>query len=258
MAADDIGGWRDRVESLIARSGLRFASRVAVAAETSSTQDAARSMAAGKPGLIVLAGRQTGGRGRLGRAWLQDADLGLAMTVALDAAGFAPEFVSIAAGVAAAEAVTACVPGEAIGLRWPNDVVERAGGRKIAGVLIERERPLLLLGIGVNVAQRADDWPPELRARAASIHELGGTAARIDVAEALLRSLDAALGTDAEELLGRWRQRDVLTGQAAAFMQNGQRHEGTVVGIDPTSAILVRTADGNEVRLPALTTSLVH
>ncbi len=251
-------GWRDRLESLIARAGLRIVDRVAVVAQTASTQDTARAMAGGRPGLVVLAGRQTGGRGRLGRVWVQHGDLGLAMTIALDADRFVPEHVSLAAGVAAAESVAACVPGVAIGLRWPNDVVERSGDRKIAGILVEREGPLLLLGIGVNVAQRGSDWPPELRDRAASVHELGGSTDRIEMAEAMLRAVDAALSAGEEALLRRWRPRDVLTGRAAAFVQNGQRYEGTVVGIDPASAILVRTVDGREIRLPALTTALVH
>ncbi len=250
--------WRDRLESLIARAGLRVVDRVAVVAQTASTQDTARAMAGGRPGLVVLAGRQTGGRGRLGRVWVQHADLGLAMTIALDADRFVPEHVSLAAGVAAAESVAACLPSVAIGLRWPNDVVERSGGRKIAGVLVESEGPLLLVGIGVNVAQRPADWPPGLRDRAVSVHELGGSPDRIGMAEAVLRALDAALTSGEEELLRCWRLRDVLTGRAAAFVQNGQRYEGMVVGIDPRSAILVRTADGREVRLPALTTSLVH
>lgn len=256
--ADDPSGWHDRLMDAIARRGVRIVDRVVVLAETASTQDAAREAAGGRPGLVVVADRQNSGRGRLGRAWVQRGGLGLAMTVVPRVAEHAPDRVSLAAGVAAADAVAEFLPRAPIGVRWPNDVVERERGRKLAGVLVERAADLRFIGVGVNVHQVETDWAAELRGRAASIHGLGGAAARIEVAEALLAALDRALALPGDELVAAWSARDVLRGTRAAFIHDGRRWTGTVEGIEPTSAIVLRLDDGSTARLPALTTSMDH
>src|SRR5882672_10585176 len=101
---DDLIGLSSRLEEAIARVGARWVRHVAVVREVGSTQDFARDMANGSPGLLVIAGRQTTGRGRLGRRWADTSHLGLAMTFVLDAAAHTPEQLSIAAGVAACRA----------------------------------------------------------------------------------------------------------------------------------------------------------
>jgi BirA family biotin operon repressor/biotin-[acetyl-CoA-carboxylase] ligase len=258
MGAPDLSGWQDALEAVAARLSHRIADRVMVLAETASTQDAARALADGRPGLVVVAGRQTGGRGRLGRRWSDPGGHGLALTLVLDAGRCTPGFASLAAGVAAAEAVVRSVPVAPVGLRWPNDVVEKSSGRKVGGALIERFGTVLAVGVGVNVLQREHDWPAELRGIATSIAELGGGSSRIDVGTCLLQTLDEAFGASPESLADRWRRRDVLTGRAAAFVHDSRRHEGTVEGIDPASHIVLRLPSGERIRLPALTTSLVR
>jgi BirA family biotin operon repressor/biotin-[acetyl-CoA-carboxylase] ligase len=94
----------------------------------------------------------------------------------------------LAAGVVV-EAVAALTPLRP-SVRVPNDVC--VDGRKLAGVLAESvvgAVPLVVLGLGVNVSQRPDDWPPELRGRAVSLAELGGAVARPALLAELLRRL---------------------------------------------------------------------
>lgn len=255
----ELHGWADRLENAIAREGVRLVSRVMVIAETDSTQDVARAHAGAAGGLMVIAGRQRAGRGRLGRAWVQRGDHGIAATFAIAGAGLDPAQVSLAAGVAAAEAIEASLPPGAPppGLRWPNDVVERGAGRKLAGVLVERCEQLLLIGVGINVSQRPSDWPEELRGSAVSIAALGGRAERIDVAERLLQALDRALRDDPASLRDRWLARDVLTGTRATFVCGGRVVSGLVESIDPTHEIVL-SSDGVPTRLPALTTTGVR
>lgn len=255
----EIQTWADRLEAAIVRHRVACIDRVAVIAETASTQDAALAMSGGRPGLAVLAGRQTDGRGRLGRAWADTRGLGLAATFVLDGRerGAAP--LSLSAGIAACFAVEEATGGLAdTGLRWPNDVVERTGRmRKIAGVLVEQRDGLALVGIGINVLQTEEDWPPQWRSRACSLAQLGSPWTRVDVAEALLAALDRALRMTAEELAMAWAARDVLIGTRQEFECDGQRVEGVVEAIRPTAFIQVRTDDGRAVQLPAMTTSLV-
>ena len=103
----------DAAEAAVGAGGLRFVRRVVTVRETASTQDAARRL--GEPGTLVAAGRQTGGRGRLGRRWFDDEGMGVAATLILETAPHEPGAVSLAAGLAAAATVEAAIaaPGSA-------------------------------------------------------------------------------------------------------------------------------------------------
>ena len=74
-----------------------------------------------------------------------------------------PRLLPLAAGVA-----VAAVTGDDAQVKWPNDVL--VAGRKVAGILVEGrpQEHWAVLGIGLNVALREDDFPPELRGRASS------------------------------------------------------------------------------------------
>jgi BirA family biotin operon repressor/biotin-[acetyl-CoA-carboxylase] ligase len=252
---DEPSTWGETLAGII--RGSRFFDRVEVLREAGSTQDEAHRLASGRPGLVVLAERQGAGRGRLGRVWDQRGELGLAMTAVLDATPV--ETLSLAVGLAVARALDELVY-PTWGLRWPNDVVEpvSGGGRKIAGVLIEVRDRLPIVGIGVNVYQKAQDFPAPLQRSAVSASQLGSRATRLELAAGVLRALETTLAMDAPALARQWVQRDVLTGTRQAFIHAATRVEGVVESIDPTHEIVVRTAEGMVVRLPALTTSLLH
>jgi len=266
--------WQDAIERVIREERLALVRRVMVLAETESTQDAALRASADGVSSLVVADRQTGGRGRLGRQWVQGeaADegqkqkatrgLGVAATFALVKRDVPPARLSIAAGLAACRACEVAVgtgQGVRLGLRWPNDVVERdAGQRKLAGVLVETKVETALVGIGINVRHEAEDFPAVLGGRAASTSMLGSAATRLDVLIELVRQFDRALGMDPDSLAAEWSRRDILVGSRRTFEHAGHRYEGTVQGVQPTSHIDLVTEDGRRVQLPALTTSLVH
>ncbi len=248
--------WQQHLEVLL--GGVATAQRVMVVEECASTQDVAAEVAAGKPGLLVVAMRQSGGRGRLGRAW-HHSEKGLAATFVLPGeidSGRLSMVVGLAACTACAMAIGA--PGR-VGLRWPNDVVERAAaGRKVCGVLIEKRGGVHLVGIGVNVLQGEADWPEAVRGRACSLTQLGATTLLENIPAILALCLRDALAYEDEVLRGVWKSHDVLTARDRTFEHDGRRVSGRVEMIEPTSEIVVRTPDGQLVRLPALTTSLVH
>lgn len=257
--AGELSGWSG-LSDAIARERLRFIDRVVVLPEAASTQDAARTSAEGRGGLMLIAERQTAGRGRLGRSWVQHQNLGLAASFVLEPAALFLPMLPLAAGVAAAMATEDCLPDadKRVGLRWPNDVVERNTGVKIGGVLIEAGAGLVVVGFGINVSQSERDWPDELRRHAASLGALGAVHTREAVAERLMLRLDRMLAAGAPEVVWEWRARDVLLGTRRTFSHNGRRYSGLVVGIEPASEIAVQTDDGLVHHLPAATTSLVH
>ena len=152
---------------------------VRVLPEVGSTNDYLKEAARGgaPEGLAVLAERQTAGKGRLGRSFQSPAGLGLWMSVLLRPT-CPPERlppVTALTAAACAEAIRKVCGAEA-GIKWPNDLV--LGGRKLCGILTELESGgeglALVIGIGLNVSQRREDFPPELRETAGSLVMLTG------------------------------------------------------------------------------------
>jgi BirA family biotin operon repressor/biotin-[acetyl-CoA-carboxylase] ligase len=145
-------------------------------AELGSTNDRARELleTLGEKaiGAVVIAARQTEGRGRHGRAWFVESGKSLAMSVALW-----PRLGTKGASclpLAGALGVRKALMDEGVEcrLKWPNDVL--ANGRKIAGILVESrfsgDLPQgVVLGAGVNLGQVPEDFPPEIRDTATSV-----------------------------------------------------------------------------------------
>ena len=147
--------------------------RVHHKSETESTNLDAR---AGKHRDVFTAGYQTAGRGRLDHKWLSPEGANLMMSVVLSVEGLAPDQVAtlpLVAGLAVAKAIARLATGsqdlrrktEDVKLKWPNDVwVE---GKKIAGILCERNGDNVIVGIGVNVGQT--EFDKEIADRATSL-----------------------------------------------------------------------------------------
>jgi len=207
--------------------------------ETASTNDRARELAAaGAPhGMLVTAAAQSAGRGRQGRSW--SAPPGHALLMSLVLRGVHP-LLPLAAAVGVAEAI-----GADARIKWPNDVL--LSGRKVAGILAEGrpQEGWVVLGIGVNVAVRLEDLPPELHATAAT---LGRSPAGVEpFLESLLGALDGALALPSPELLDAWRARDALRGRAISWAAGS----GTADGIDGEGRLVVAFLDGGRTTLDA-------
>jgi BirA family biotin operon repressor/biotin-[acetyl-CoA-carboxylase] ligase len=200
--------------------------------ETSSTNDRARELAAnGAPhGTLVTAALQTAGRGRQGRTWT--APRGRALLCSLVVRD-PPRLVPLAAGVAVAEVV-----GDRARVKWPNDVLIE--GRKVAGILVEGrpQEHWAVVGIGLNVALRPEDFPPELRERAGT---LGLEPDALEpILDRLLRSLELWIAAAAEVVLAAARSRDALRDQRVRW----DGGEGVGAGIDDDGRLVVITDDG--------------
>lgn len=221
-----------------------FADRVHWYSEAGSTNDIAGTFAeqAAREGLVVLADRQTAGRGRLGRSWASPPGAGIYVSVLLRPAATAARLLTIAAGVAVTEGI-ASATGLAAHVKWPNDV--HVSGRKLAGILAEGAASHVVLGIGINVQPAA--YPPDVAARATSIEtELGRPVDRGLVLSECL----AALATRYRELhenragniVEAWRTRAApMLGRRVEWESAGTRHTGVAENIDDDGALIVRT-----------------
>jgi len=206
---------------------------------TTSTNDRARALAAaGAPhGTLVTAGEQTAGRGRQGRTWSAPPGSTLLLSLVLREP---PELLPLRAAVAVAETA-----GAGAAIKWPNDVL--LGGRKVAGILAEGrpQEGWTVLGIGLNVALRVEDLPPELHATAGTLG-LGPDDLE-PVLGRLLDALERALALDPTSLLDAYRARDALAGREVAWADG----RGRATGIDDEGRLVVELDDGTRVALGA-------
>ena len=138
--------------------------------ELPSTQDVALErirIGMARPGELVVAARQTAGRGRRGRTWVSAAGA-LHATAILPVPDEGWEWTGIAAALAIAQGLRAL--GVPAGVKWPNDVVDESG-RKLAGLLLETAITgdlvsEAVLGVGVNVNWPLTEMPSEIAERA--------------------------------------------------------------------------------------------
>ena len=133
---------------------------------------AAARLRAPPEGAVATTDHQTGGRGRLGRTWIEAPDGTAPARLRAPAAARrsgAPEFYLVAA-VAVALAVER--PGLAAQIKWPNDVM--LARRKVAGILAEMRDQEVVVGIGVNVNQTREQLPPDARTTAGSLRTVTG------------------------------------------------------------------------------------
>ncbi len=245
--------------------------------ETGSTNaDAVAAGRAGEPeGLVVIAERQTAGRGRLGRTWTSPARAGLAVSVLLRPGG-SPEravpagrygWLPLLAGVALVETVNRLADLEAV-LKWPNDLLIE--GRKCAGILAEvvpdDEPRAVVVGIGLNVTLREDELPSDIGWDA----KAGGGIA--DGRRSTSLALAGAVVTDRDPLLRallrafaawyeRWREAggdpdrsglaaayaqhcDTLGRQVRVLLPDGGELVGNARELDGDGRLVVRTGGG--------------
>lgn len=239
--------WPDRLERAIKDRTLL--KRVFVLRQTQSTQDAAKRMNA-TAGDVLVAWRQTAGRGRLGRAWADSGEDGAAITIVLRIQDNR-QTLAIACAVGAARAVEMLLQ-RTVGIKWPNDII--VYDRKLTGILIEQHVNLTLIGIGLNVRQQ--EWPEELADRAISLAQAGSMVDRVDVIAALLACVDDALQLNQTQLVEEFAKRDVLRGTRTTFRTDEREISGVVLQVDPLRGLAVQT-DRGEVWLDAATTSVV-
>lgn len=207
--------------------------------KVSSTNDELRDLAekGTTEGLILIADEQTAGRGRRGAAWLSPKGENLAFSVLLRPAESKALWhrLSLAAGLAVAEALEARVPSAEI--KWPNDV--RVSGKKVAGILVEAGADFVIIGIGINVNSAC--FPEELAATSLR-EELGEGVDRAEVLHSVIKRLArrvGEIGVDFEGMLKSIRERCALTGHRVSFLSADKRREGVVKGIGTAGELLV-------------------
>ena len=227
-----------------------------------STMDAARACARdGAPdGTVVVAGRQTQGRGRQGRDWFSPE--GNLYASILLRPGLPPARLSelgFVVALAVADVVDAVLPGGRARLKWPNDVL--VDGRKIAGILVEiSEDNAAVVGIGLNIVQAPDATTYPVTC----LHEVGlGVSPEVALTQ-LLAVLEVRLADWSEHGFARaraaWLARGPVPGDVVSVRIGTRIDSGRFVGLDSDGALLLaedgtlrRVVVGEVVEAPAYT-----
>lgn len=229
--------------------------RVRLLTQTDSTNDAARVLAiAGAPtGTLVIADEQRAGRGRMGRPWFSPPGVGLWLSVVMrSVAEHAIETLPLRIALSVAEALDAWVDAP-VRIKWPNDLL--LGDRKVGGILCEGVweggmSGYVVAGIGLNLLQRRDDFPAEIRDSATSLN-MGANRgiSRFEVASAVVERLHPLFlgkpgqigGLRPSDLVGR----DALLDRAIDIIEPSTGRTtltGTARGIEPSGALRVESA----------------
>lgn len=212
---------------------------VRVFEEVTSTQDVARAESDGNNPVVVVAHRQSQGRGRSGSEW-DTAPRAVAVSAAWRW-NWAPEkrsLIPLVAGVAARRTM-----GEPVGLKWPNDVL--VGDRKVAGLLVELvDDDVVVAGMGVNLF-----WP-DPPAAATALHSVDpGPEAGPALAMEWARWLWALMESGKES----WPRQEyeaacVTLGSDVTWDPDGR---GRAVGIAADGSLMVVEPDGRTITLTA-------
>jgi BirA family biotin operon repressor/biotin-[acetyl-CoA-carboxylase] ligase len=214
-------------------------------AETGSTNadllELARTGAA--EGLWLRAERQTGGRGRQGRAWESPSGNLYASTLIRLRPGDPP-----AATLALVSAVALCqtidtLGAPAIRIKWPNDLM--IDGAKVAGILLEREGDAVVIGTGVNIAHHPDLPDRPTASLEGRIWPVTIEAFLDLLSEEMRLWVDAWRQQGLKPVIRRWLQMAHEPGTALrARLADGTSLDGLFAGLDSDGALILRLADG--------------
>jgi BirA family biotin operon repressor/biotin-[acetyl-CoA-carboxylase] ligase len=222
--------WPDRLGA--ACGGTRF-TNPRVVRECASTQDVARELGIGA---VVATGRQRAGRGQLGRDWSDENGGGIAISFAVQP--MKPALGCTATVLAVLDAIDQVGGGASkLGAKFPNDVVVE-DGRKVAGVLVEMDDSIAVIGIGINVGQ----W--EETVGRVSLEALGVQVSRMDLIEQVVGTLDSRLCDEEAVLTRDFGRRDLLLWRKVRIGVGQEVHEGTLEACDPFGKLVIRTRGG--------------
>ncbi len=202
-------------------------------------------------GTVLIANRQTAGRGRLGRTFLSPAGMGLYLSALIrpDCAPRELMHLTCAAAVCVCDGVEAAF-GFRPQIKWTNDLV--VGTRKLGGILTElsldpqtQKVAFAVIGVGINCNQREADFDPSIRPMACSARMvLGREADPAVLAAELVKALEALDWTAPGPVLERYRADCMTLGRPVSIHRGEEIRHATALDIDAAGGLIVRYDSG--------------
>ncbi len=223
--------------------------------EIDSTNTRAKELAAqGAPeGTLVIAEKQTSGRGRRGRVWFSPPGGGIYFSLILRPVISPSETprITLMTAVVAAETLISLVKLK-LRIKWPNDIL--VNGSKLAGILTEISTEMdavnyIVVGIGLNVNTQLEDLPKEIKKTATSILiETGKPFPRIKLIQHYLKLYekyyDMFKKNDFKPIMKRWRELADIIGKQIRVDVIGKTHIGKVVDVDNDGVLILKDDKG--------------
>ncbi len=229
-------------------------SEIEIHGELASTNDRAKALALeGAPhGTVVLAGRQSAGRGRFGRVFHSPEGSGMYLSCILrpEIPAERAVLVTAMAAVAVAQAMEALADVEAK-IKWVNDVY--IGDKKACGILCEAgmdfesgQLDYVVMGVGVNVGFM--EFPEELREIATSLsNACGRSVSRNRFTGELLNRLNHLYPLlETGSFMEEYRRRSNVIGRRVEVFRGNAHYPATATGINDDGSLIVRREDGSE------------
>jgi BirA family transcriptional regulator, biotin operon repressor / biotin---[acetyl-CoA-carboxylase] ligase len=213
----------------------------------STNAEALRRARAGERGPVwIVAGEQSAGRGRRGRAWASPAGNLHATLMLIDPAppAVAPQLAFVA-GLALHDAVAAAAPSLAprLALKWPNDLL--CAGRKIGGILIEGEGDPVAVAVGIGVNCRYH--PDATEFPATSVASEGADVGTTTLFDGLAAAMETRLrqwrrGSGFAGIRAAWLERAAGVGEPVRVRLSGHETAGRFETIDDSGRLMLRTS----------------
>jgi BirA family biotin operon repressor/biotin-[acetyl-CoA-carboxylase] ligase len=228
--------------------------------ETDSTNTRAKELAAqGAPeGTLVIAEKQTKGRGRRGRNWFSPPGGGIYFSLILRPAmppGETPR-ITLMTAVVLAETLISLVKLN-LRIKWPNDIL--VNRKKLAGILTEISADMdavnyIIVGLGLNVNNLFENSPQDIKKKATSILiETGNRVPRIKFIQNYLKLYeqyyDMFKKNDFEPIMNRWRELADIIGKQIRVDVIGKTHIGEVMDVDNDGVLILKDDQGRLQRI---------
>lgn len=223
--------------------------------EIDSTSNYAKKIAhEGCPhGTVVVAERQTSGRGRVGREWKSSNSDGLWFSIVLRPE-LEPEnvqIVTLAASIAVVEGIFES-QGIVCGIKWPNDII--LDNCKLAGILTELSAEpghvnFVVVGIGININQDVNSFNGEIRQKATSLKiHTGRCIQRVKILGSILTSFEEIykimLQGNRSEVINRWSKYSVTLGKEVRILSRDEEYIGIAQNVASDGKLIVKCYDG--------------
>ena len=237
-----------------------YANKIQVHKSLESTNKTAKEMAVAgaEHGTIIISDCQTMGRGRYSRKFFSPSGGGLYMSIVLrpEAMHFKnPTSVTAFAAVSVCEAIES-ISTKVPRIKWVNDIF--IDGKKVCGILTEAVTDFesggldwVVLGIGINVHTRTEDFPCDLQSIATSIYpdeKMSGVRNRLS-AEIINRILGFETLPSETEIFEKYKKRLMVLGKKITVIQNQVEYMATAIDVDSVGHLVVKNESGERITL---------
>ena len=215
-------------------------------------------VAGAEHGTIIISDCQTMGRGRYSRNFFSPSGGGLYMSIVLrpEAMHFKnPTSVTAFAAVSVCEAIES-ISTKVPRIKWVNDIF--IDGKKVCGILTEAVTDFesggldwVVLGIGINVHTRTEDFPCDLQSIATSIYpdeKMSGVRNRLS-AEIINRILGFETLPSETEIFEKYKKRLMVLGKKITVIQNQVEYKATAIDVDSVGHLVVKNESGERITL---------